>query len=161
MPDATTTTIPFTAPSAQLSPLAEHTIHILQDYALGLVYLRIAGRLLIAAPASRAAEAFRRITANGYLNPNVRLATRFFVLPTIVIAAVLLLLPPLYIGTMLAGIKAVTSSLILSPEDETKLYRYCYPAAASCIVFAFGGWELGKATSRWRSRIRDEVYLVG
>merc|ERR1711939_446386 len=46
--------------------LTPHNIHILQDYCLGLLYIRLATRFVMTLPASRAAEAFRRITADGY-----------------------------------------------------------------------------------------------
>ena len=145
--------------------LAGHTIHILQDYALGLLYVRMAGRLIITAPASRAAEAFRRITQDGYLNPNIRLATRFFVLPVTLIAAFLLLFPPLVTNIGLMATRAFASpeswAGIMDAEFETKMYRYSYPLAASGVVLVLGVREVGKATSRWRARIRDEVYLVG
>lgn len=158
-----TTDSPPASPAQRhhLYPLAEHTIHILQDYALGLVYLRILGRFVITAPTSRAAEAFRRITADGYLNPNVRLATRFFVLPVIVVTALLLLLPPFTVSIVVNGVKTFAPSLSLDEESETKLYRYSFPLGAGCIVLVLGLSELGRATSRWRARIRDEVYLVG
>lgn len=148
-----------------LPTLAGHTIHILQDYALGLLYVRMASRLIIATPASRAAEAFRRITQDGYLNPNIRLATRFFVLPVTLIAAFLLLFPPLVtnVGLTLTHTFASQESWAanVDTEFETKMYRYSYPLAASGVVLILGVRELGKATSRWRARIRDEVYLVG
>jgi E3 ubiquitin-protein ligase MARCH6 len=147
-----------------LPSLAGHTIHILQDYALGLLYVRMASRLIVAAPASRAAEAFRRITQDGYLNPNIRLATRFFVLPVTLIAAFLLLFPPLVTNIGLTATHAFASDetwAAVDTEFETKMYRYSYPLAASGVVLVLGVREVGKATSRWRARIRDEVYLVG
>ena len=145
----------------QLPALADHTVHILQDYALGLLYVRLASRFVLAAPASRAAEAFRRITADGYLNPNVRLATRFFVLPVTLISAFVLLFPPLVVKLALTATHVLASDLLMDADSRTKLYRYSYPMAASCVLLICGVLELGKATSRWRARIRDEVYLVG
>ena len=144
----------------QLPSLAEHTFHILQDYVVGLVYVRIASRLVIAAPASRAAEAFRRITADGYLNPNARLASRFFVLPVTLVSALVLLFPPLLAYVAITTGNAM-SGAHFDAETRTKIYRYSYPIAASLIMLVLGTAELGKATRRWRARIRDEVYLVG
>ncbi|KAF2485130.1 hypothetical protein BDY17DRAFT_97138 [Neohortaea acidophila] len=144
-----------------LPSLAEHSIHILQDYALGLLYVRIASRLVIASPASKAAEAFRRITAAGYTNPNFRLATRFFVLPVCLLSALLLLLPPLITSIGLTATRTLAPKIQLSAELVTKAYRYSYPLASTCGVLALTAAELGRATSRWRARIRDEVYLVG
>jgi E3 ubiquitin-protein ligase MARCH6 len=144
----------------QMGSLTEHSFHVFQDYTLGLLYVRVFSRMIIAAPASRAAEAFRRVTADGYLNPNIRLATRFFVLPATIVAAVALLLPPILTKIAITAVQAFTSAA-LDATARTVLYRYSYPIAASIIVAVLGAAELGKATSRWRARIRDEAYLVG
>ncbi|WPH04933.1 erad-associated e3 ubiquitin-protein ligase doa10 [Acrodontium crateriforme] len=139
-----------------------HTIHVLQDFCLGLLYVRIGGRMMVQPAASRGAEAFRRITANGYLNPDARLATRYLVAPALILAATILLVPP-----MIAKLVFMQLSLIapLGPVIDgavrTKLYRYSYPLAASWLVIAICAVGLMKATTRWRTVIRDEVYLVG
>ncbi|EME45108.1 hypothetical protein DOTSEDRAFT_43512 [Dothistroma septosporum NZE10] len=146
-------------PTPKLSKLTDHAIHIVSDYALSLLYLRIAARYIMTAPASRAAEAVRRITADGYLDPNVRLATRFFILPTVLMAAVLFCVP---LGLAQAFVEAITSvNIAVDDSLKTLIYRYSYPLAAGCVMFVFGTAELANATSRWRARIRDEVYLVG
>ncbi len=147
--------------------LAPSTFHVLQGYALGLVYARIALRLVFTAPTSRAAEAFRRIIAPGYLNPDVKLATRFLVLPASLLSTFILLLPPLITKIALV----LLQHLYLLPsghglleaggELQVKCYRYSYPIAASLVVAVLAAGEVGKATKRWRARIRDEVYLVG
>ncbi|KAK5136710.1 hypothetical protein LTR08_002363 [Meristemomyces frigidus] len=150
-----------------LPTLAQHTIHILQDYCLGLLYIRLATRFILTTPASRAAEAFRRITADGYLNPNVRLATRFLIAPISLLITLMLLVPP-----VLARLAIVVIDYGRNPQDvgttdaqqaewQTKMYRYAYPVAAVLVMLMLCGSEVGRATSRWRARIRDEVYLVG
>ena len=146
-----------TAP--HLPRLTDHVIHIVSDYALSLLYLRIAARYIISTPTSRAAEAVRRITADGYFNPNIRLATRFFILPTALLAALLLCVP---LGLAQAFIQSMAHLQIDVDEAlKTMIYRYSYPLAAGCVMLVFGTAELANATSRWRARIRDEVYLVG
>lgn len=156
-PDAKTSLVPT---------LAQHTIHILQDYCLGLLYVRLATRFILTTPASRAAEAFRRITADGYLNPNVRLATRFLVAPLTLLAAFLLVVPPVLAQLAITAVELQFkylhhSASSLGVEAQTKLFRYSYPMAAGLVMLLLCGTGLGRATSRWRARIRDEVYLVG
>ncbi|KAK4502147.1 hypothetical protein PRZ48_005570 [Zasmidium cellare] len=149
----------FTPP--KLPQLVGHSIHLLQDYALGLLYFRIAIRTYTTSPTSRAAEAFRRVTAeNGYLNPNVRLATRYFILPATILAAIVLLTPPLLARI---AITVVTQLNIFPLNDvlRTMIYRYSYPLAEVVVVTLTGLVQIAKATGRWRARIRDEVYLVG
>lgn len=135
--------------------LTRHTVHILQDYCLGLLYVRIFARLFATSGPhpSRLAEAKRLIfSASGYLNPSSRLATRYFILPTILLFALLLLGPP--------GVAALIPATWLG-IDSTTLYRYSYPVATLAGVGIIGIRKVVRLTTTWRARIRDEVYLVG
>ena len=152
---------PLPPQEREMPSMVEHTFHILQDYALGLLYVRIASRMVIAAPASRAAEAFRRITADGYLNPNIRLATRFFVLPVTLLSAFVFTAPPIIAKIAINVLNIFGPGDLLDAAAQTQIYRYSYPTAAGAVMLVLGTAGLGKATSRWRARIRDEVYLVG
>ena len=140
-----------------LPPAADytHTIHLLSEYCLGLLYTRLLLRFIVTTPASLPAEAVRRITASGYTNPNPRLFTRWLVLPVFALSAVFLLFPPL-----LAKI-ALSTAPGLADEQRLKLYRYAFPMVAAWGVGGWGGVQVGKGVRRWRRRVRDEVYLVG
>ena len=144
---------------------SSHTIHVLADYALGLLYLRILMRSILTTPSSRAVEAFRRITADGLLNPNVRLATRFFVLPAILVSILALLAPPAAVKAAFSSADLIGHKINLPIEIDsiarTALYRYSYPLAAGWVLIALVSHEVTKMTARWRARIKDEVYLVG
>lgn len=154
--------------SDKLPSLADHSIHILADYALGLLYVRIAVRLILTTPTSRASQAFRLITANGYLNPNARLATRYFVLPT-TLAAMIILLTPLWMAKMFMAavgffkdrLPGASIAWELNEATQTLIYRYSYPVAAACACTIAGFSEVGRVLSKWRASVRDEVYLVG
>ncbi|OQN96416.1 hypothetical protein B0A48_17668 [Cryoendolithus antarcticus] len=135
----------------------DHTVHILQDYALGLLYVRLLTQSIFRSPGTRAAEAFRRITAPGYLAPDARLATRVIILPALLLTALLVLLPPV---STWAGLLVVPTSRI-SDENRVLLYRASYPVFAGLGGLVWMVWKLGGVTRRWRARIRDEVYLVG
>jgi E3 ubiquitin-protein ligase MARCH6 len=139
---------------------ADHSMHILADYALGLLYVRIAIRFILSTPTSRAAEAFRRITAAGYLNPDARLATRFFVLPATLLT-LLVLLAPLSTAHVLIFTINIFRRTALATQTQAVIYRYAYPLMAVCAVAWVVLRGAAGATARWRSRIRDEVYLVG
>jgi E3 ubiquitin-protein ligase MARCH6 len=156
----------FMTPTAAAEPpkgpwLAPHNIHMLQDFALGLLYCRIVSRALVSAPSSRAAEAFRRITAAGYLNPNVRLATRFIIIPSVILATLTFALPPLVAYTLIATGSNFGFSAMQDPEVQTLVYRYSYPVAGTIVGAVLAVLEVARATERWRARVRDEVYLVG
>jgi E3 ubiquitin-protein ligase MARCH6 len=139
--------------------LAAHSIHYLQDFALGLLYVRILSRTITAGSSSRAKEAFRRITAAGYLNPNTRLATRFVILPSLVLAVFAFAFPPL--GAWATINIALSTGFELHDDVRTMVYRYSYPALGAVLVALFLVVEVSRATERWRARVRDEVYLVG
>jgi len=141
--------------------LAPHNIHMLQDFALGLLYCRIVSRTLVSAPSSRAAEAFRRITAAGYLDPNVRLATRFLIIPSLILATLTFALPPLIAYTLITAASNSGSTAIQDAEMQTLVYRYSYPCVGALVAAVLAVLEVARATERWRARVRDEVYLVG
>jgi E3 ubiquitin-protein ligase MARCH6 len=148
------------SPSQPQIFFADHSMHILADYALGLLYVRIAIRFILSTPTSRAAEAFRRITAAGYLNPDARLATRFFVLPATLLT-LLVLFAPLSVAHVLITIINIFRRTALAAKTQAVVYRYAYPLMAVCAVAWVVLRGAAGATARWRARIRDEVYLVG
>ncbi|KAK0306371.1 hypothetical protein LTR01_006229 [Friedmanniomyces endolithicus] len=145
------------------------TIHLLQSYCLGLLYVRLASRAIVFAPTTRAHEAFHRILLDpGYLDPNAYAATRFLIAPVSLLGALAVLGPPGVVGVAVAaaagrGGSAAAPGLVGSVPEEMQamLYRYSYPLAAVLVIMLLCVSELGQATVRWRARIRDEVYLVG
>ncbi|EMC93802.1 hypothetical protein BAUCODRAFT_36255 [Baudoinia panamericana UAMH 10762] len=156
----------FIPPPSPLHPptLAHHTIHLLQDYCLGLLYVRLGIRFIVHTPASRPAEAIRRITADGTFNPNIALATRFLVLPITILSANALLVPPLLVRISISTKQIFLShtlAWLAEPETQAKLYRYSYPMFAALLVLLLCGSQMLKGVGRWRARVRDEVYLVG
>jgi E3 ubiquitin-protein ligase MARCH6 len=138
---------------AQLA-VSSHTFHILQDWTLGFIYGRVVLRLLLLSRTSRPAAAMRAITRDGVTNPNVKLATRAFVLPTLLLFSVVLICPAL-----IASLLDVTN--LVSASVRTKVYRYSYPICASQALGLWCTWELSEGLRRWRGSIKDEVYLIG
>ncbi|KAI4738606.1 hypothetical protein E4T50_10943 [Aureobasidium sp. EXF-12298] len=138
---------------AQLA-VASHTFHILQDWTLGFIYGRVVLRLLLLSRNSRPAAAMRAITRDGFTNPNVKLATRAFVLPTLLLFSIVLICPPL-----IASFLDVSN--LISASVRTKVYRYSYPICASQALGLWCTWELSEGLRRWRGSIKDEVYLIG
>lgn len=152
-----------TTPAATPRPgpwLAEHNVHLLSDFALGLLYSRIVVSTAFASGRpSRAKEAFRRITAAGYLNPNTRLATRFFIIPALILATLTFAFPPLGAWTVISAAQRLGCGM--DSDVQTAIFRYSFPCAGAVVAVLLGGLEVARATERWRSRVRDEVYLVG
>jgi E3 ubiquitin-protein ligase MARCH6 len=133
------------------------TIHILQTWTLGLLYLRLALRFATgyANGQTRAATAIRAIVRHGILHPDVRLATRAFVIPALTVSA-LLLAAPQGLGWMVNAIVGVQE-----PELRMKLFRYAYPGLMAGVLATYCAVLLKRQIGVWRVRIRDEVYLIG
>ncbi|KAF2431471.1 hypothetical protein EJ08DRAFT_610412 [Tothia fuscella] len=137
-------------------PGESHVVHLIQDWTLGILYVRIGTRILLWDRQSRAARTVQAVVRQGYLNPDARLATRAFVLPTLLAFAVLLGAP---FGA--AHLLNNTYTRHATEEDKIQVMRLAYPVALSCALSFWSFVIVGKATERWRARIRDEVYLIG
>lgn len=154
---ANSTTTAFSKVHNAQPVVASHTFHVLQDWTLGFIYGRVVLRLMLLSRNSRPAAALRLITRDGFTNPNVKLATRAFVAPTLLLFSIILCCPPL-----LASVLDTTMlSKAVSDDVRTKLYRYSYPICASQGLGLWCAWSMARGMQRWRGRIKDEVYLIG
>ncbi|MCJ1269992.1 hypothetical protein MMC22_009885 [Lobaria immixta] len=138
------------------SPLDSHIIHFIQDWTLGVLYIKMAGRLILWYAPSRPAEALRGIVRHGWLNPDVRLATRSFIFPASLVMGVALT-APLSLGW--SANKALFASK--GSTFQAHVYRYSYPAVLVLGLWFAMFYLVGMAFRGWRQRIRDEVYLIG
>lgn len=133
-------------------------VHVLQTWALGLVYLRAVIHLLTNAPTTdtRPAAAIRAITRNGMLKPDVRLASRALLLPIVAVSFLLIGLPP---GLARIGLAFYPKQL--SAEQSVAVYRYSYPCLLFGVVLTYLLVRVPARVEIWRIKIRDEVYLEG
>lgn len=138
------------------SPSEPHTIHFVQSWTLGLLYVKLTTRLIQFYPDSRPAASLRLITRDGYLNPDARLATRSFILP-----ASLVLASALFWPWAIAQIAVMTILRDLNEESQTLVYRYVYPVVLAAVGAGYLLYLLALGVKGWRMRIRDEVYLIG
>jgi E3 ubiquitin-protein ligase MARCH6 len=133
-----------------------HVMHLVQDWTLGILYIRIGMRVILYDTESRPARALRQVFARGYLNPDARRATRFFILPVMVGFALLMGVP------FVAAIVANKTYFQHADNDEKiAVVRLAYPIASAVVIAALVMRKTAQAAGRWRARIRDEVYLVG
>ncbi|KAH0536886.1 hypothetical protein FGG08_006289 [Glutinoglossum americanum] len=134
----------------------KHVIHFIQDWTLGVLYVKMTGRFILWYSQSRPAEALRAIVRRGWLDPDARIATRCFVMPATVVMGGALLIPiPLgYVVNKLCFSKA-------SAETQSLVYRYSYPAVLIVVMTICLVYLMGAMLKGWRQKIRDEVYLIG
>lgn len=139
-----------------LAPTETHTIHLIQSWTLGLLTTNLFARFIAWHADSRPAAALRLVTANGYLNPDISVATRCFVVPAIAVLGTALALP-LVLGWL------VNAVLSLGVESATSvlIWRYSYPMTAALGLVGVAGWALGGVMRGWKQRVRDEAYLIG
>lgn len=133
----------------------QHTIHFVQSWTLGLLYVKLTTRFILWFSGSRPARSIQLIVAKGYLDPDALLATRSFILPSVLV-----------LGSALFWPWAVARVLIgtVFREEEARqvlVYRYAYPMALSLSIWAVALWTVLGWLRAWRMRIRDEVYLIG
>ncbi|TVY13558.1 ERAD-associated E3 ubiquitin-protein ligase doa10 [Lachnellula arida] len=132
-----------------------HIVHFVQSWTLGLLYVKLTTRLILWHENSRPAQSLRAITRNGYLNPDAKLATRSFILPSVLALSTALAGP-----WLLAKTVAVTA-LRHRVEKHFLVYRYAYPVCLGLACVGVSAWRVLGMLRKWRMMIRDEVYLIG
>ncbi|KAJ5788240.1 Zinc finger RING-CH-type [Penicillium paradoxum] len=132
-----------------------HVVHVVQDWALGVLYVQMAVKLTFWQPHSWVAAAVNSVFHDGWLKPNVSIATRALVLPIILFASVAIALPLSF------GFIVRWTMFYSHVEVQPNIYRYAYPTTLLIVLFAFTVHLLIKRVAVWRTNIRDEVYLIG
>ncbi|KAF9893385.1 hypothetical protein FE257_011817 [Aspergillus nanangensis] len=132
-----------------------HVIHFVQDWTLGVLYVQMAIKFVLWHSNSRPAAALNGIFRDGWLKPNVNLATRAIFLPVVLTAALAVSLP-LSVGF------AVNSTVFFSALDKHSLvYRYSYPITLLIGLVFWLGYFAHRQVEIWHIHIRDDVYLIG
>ncbi|KAL4925022.1 E3 ubiquitin-protein ligase SSM4 [Aspergillus undulatus] len=133
----------------------DHVIHFVQDWTLGVLYVQMAVKLALWHTRSWPAAVLNGIFRDGWLKPNVRLATRALLLPMTLLALVAVTLPLSF------GFVSNLAMFSSRPELQPKVYRYAYPAT---FAMGLGVWLVYLASRQvevWKVSIRDEFFLIG
>ncbi|PGH13390.1 hypothetical protein AJ79_03669 [Helicocarpus griseus UAMH5409] len=133
-----------------------HVIHIVQDWTLGVLYVRMAVRLILWYRGSRPAIALNAVLRDGWLRPDIKLATRAFIVPA-TLATLIAILGPLPLGLIM------NATLFRDSPDviQSQVYRYCFPASLLGGILLWAAHLVRKQIDVWRVGIRDDVYLIG
>ena len=138
-------------PSATAARGTSHTVHFVQDWMLGVLYLKMAARMLLLSEEAPLARQLRAVVADGWYNPNVRIATKTFIFPIL--------------GTLLAALTVPFAGAWMALKvwggEEVLVYRYAFPVAAAVAAVVGVGYTLGMLLEGWRGKVRDEMYLRG
>ncbi|KAF1964373.1 hypothetical protein BU23DRAFT_562007 [Bimuria novae-zelandiae CBS 107.79] len=141
---------------AYLGPEEPHVVHLIQDWTVGFLYARLVARITFQDRASRPARAFAAVIRDGYLNPNAQIATRCFLLPAVSLFAVSIVVPS-------SVALALNHSVLLAADEQTKkmVWRFAFPVVGLLVGVVWAAREGLSVLQRWRSVVRDEVYLIG
>jgi len=141
--------------------MAAHTIRAVQTWTLGLLYMKLATRVLVNNFGNtRLARACKAVFHWGWLRPNVSVLTRAFVIPGLTLSAIALGVPPLFMRFILRrelGPDYATSD----PVMTAFMYRISFMLAAAFVMTLAAMYSLVGVFHAWQTRIRDEVYLIG
>ncbi|KAL6925236.1 hypothetical protein ACHAPO_009071 [Fusarium lateritium] len=162
---------PPTAESVQASraggpEASRHTVRVIQAWTLGLLYLKLAARMVTAMfPDSRPALAVRTITQGGWMRPDTGVLTRAFILPGLALAGTAIFGPPAIAGTLIKynliqGTQPGENELAEAARLAI-IYRHSYPTVALFALLIKNTIGLIKVFNGWSARIRDEAYLIG
>ncbi|KAI0481801.1 hypothetical protein F4859DRAFT_476048 [Xylaria cf. heliscus] len=135
-----------------------HTVRIIQAWTLGILYLKLGSRALTLY-GGRPSQAVRAVLRQGWLEPDVGVLTRAFVIPGFVASAIMLLMPPMFAWATLNW--ALESSTKVSYEMQVSAYRLAYPLTALFWAALLALRRLLRIFQGWQVRIRDEAYLMG
>ncbi|KAL2170742.1 hypothetical protein VTG60DRAFT_4490 [Thermothelomyces hinnuleus] len=152
-----------------------HTIRVVQTWTLGLLYLKLAMRITNTwFRGSRVSNAARAVIRRGWLDPDVSILTRAFVIPSLTIWLVAVATPLLLAKTVIANGFAHTliRNFVTGPGHEPPdqalydvfvvlIYRMSFPFVAFVILGGLVLWSMLGVFRTWQVRIRDEAYLIG
>ena len=133
-----------------------HVIYFIQDWTLGVLYVRMTLKVISWYPTSRLAIALKAVIRDGWLNPDMKLATRAFIIPATA-AALVAFFGPLPI----AYLSNATMFRQSSPAVHSMIYRCSYPMFLMCVFLHLAVRRFQHQIGIWRVNIRDDVYLIG
>ena len=137
-----------------------HTVHFVSDWTLGVLFIRVAVHVMLKYPQSRPTKALLALVSSqnrgsSWIDPDIRLATRAFVIP-LTTASILALILPIGLGQLFVSYVPVS----IDHGSQTIIYRYSYPFVMAMVLDYMFFRVLRHGIDRWRVRVRDEVYLV-
>jgi E3 ubiquitin-protein ligase MARCH6 len=142
---------------------SQHNLRVVELWTLGLLYMKIGTKLVKSfMPNSRFAAAIRSIFRRGWLQPEVRVLTRAFVLPGLLLGGFAIFAPPL--GVRLFEIFSGVELQGLQGDDAVRrvhMYRRAYPILLSLGLLVKYFITIRRGYKALKVKIRDDTYLMG
>ncbi|KAJ3170162.1 hypothetical protein HDU88_008787 [Geranomyces variabilis] len=138
------------------NPLARTLVQaLLQDWALGAVYMKIAWALIMVGPETAVQRALRELVENGLRRVRVGPVWRAFIMPASAACAALAA------GPLLAGLAVQKLFVSRGKTVGAEVLRWAFPCALLIAISGVAGFLAVGAVRRWMERIREEQFLVG
>ncbi|KAL2150517.1 hypothetical protein VTH82DRAFT_7080 [Thermothelomyces myriococcoides] len=152
-----------------------HTIRLVQTWTLGLLYLKLALRITDTwFRDSHVSKAARAVIRRGWLDPDVSILTRAFVIPGLLIWLAAVTAPLLLARAAIANglVYTLIEKLAAGPAHKLPdqalydvfavlIYRMSFPFVAFVLLSVLAVWSMVGVFRSWQVRIRDEAYLIG
>ncbi|KAI1373342.1 hypothetical protein F4677DRAFT_429358 [Hypoxylon crocopeplum] len=135
-----------------------HTIRVIQAWTLGILYLKLGSRALTLY-GGRPAHAVRAVLRRGWLEPDVGVLTRAFVIPGVIASLVMIVTPPMMASVILRRVSEANTEM--TREMRVLMFRLAYPFTALFWAGLFMTRRMLRVFEGWQVRIRDEAYLMG
>lgn len=142
------------ATNASVTP--RHTVRVMQTWTIGVIYLKLASRVIVHWRRNgRLAAAIRAVLRHGWLEPDVRVLTRAFVVPGVFLWALAVLTPLMLARTAIWYMEGPSEAAVVL------VYRFCFAATLVCALAVLVVRSILGVFRSWRVRIKDEAYLIG
>ena len=140
-----------------------HTVRVIQTWTLGLLYVKLGARSITTWYGdTRLAAAVRAVQRRGWLDPEVGILTRAFIIPGLVTGVAAIGLPLVLAHSAIHHpLGSGAPHAELTPAEIALMYRLTYPATALAVGAVMTLWSMVGIFRSWKVRIRDEAYLVG
>lgn len=148
--------------NANTADLPRHTVRVMQSWTIGVIYLKLAARFVVHWHRdSRLAAATRAVLRHGWLDPDIKVLTRAFVVPGLSLWAAAVTGPLMLAKMTLWYTAGAEQAETPSDADVILVYRFCFAAALICAVALTMVRNVFGVFRSWRTMIKDEAYLIG
>lgn len=142
--------------------LPRHTVRVMQSWTIGVIYLKLAARFVVHWHRdSRLAAATRAVLRHGWLQPDVKVLTRAFVVPGVFLWLAAVCGPLVLAKTAIWYTASAEQAGTSSDAVVVLVYRFCFAAALLCAATLTMVRNVFGVFRSWRTMIKDEAYLIG
>lgn len=148
--------------NADTTDLPRHTVRVMQSWTIGVIYLKLAARFVVHWHRdSRLAAATRAVLRHGWLEPDVKVLTRAFVVPGLLVWLAAVFGPLVLAKTAIWYAAGADQADKPSDAAMVLVYRFCFATALLCAAALTMVRNIFGVFRSWRTMIKDEAYLIG